>query len=118
MDGTERLDIALRIGRGLRLVTLRPHGSKDCHAVADWSRAEIGYTASVPQAAAFRVADWSRAEIGYTAVKSACRHRCVADWSRAEIGYTCRRLRTMLVLVADWSRAEIGYTRLVRRLAR
>ncbi len=143
----------LRIGRGQRLVTLVPSGGlspASCGSasgrdwltldvfreavilVADWPRAEIGYTIRRSVTARSPVADWPRAEIGYTLADRKRRINCW-DWPRAEIGYTMhgrrqpfalrigrgQRLVTLNLLmclteptplVADWPRAEIGYT--------
>ena len=100
--------------------------------VADWSQAEIGYTARSLAPCNLWVADWSQAEIGYTYNHEVAVIFHVADWSQAEIGYTCRELSSvhsvlrighrlrlvtldadlvgMYDVVADWSQAEIGYT--------
>ncbi len=83
---------SLRIGRGQRLVTLvgvTSTSTDSCGLAAgrDWLHSQRSHDSSVLQ-----VADWPRAEIGYTTVLG-LQSDSVADWPRAEIGYTAHGLR-------------------------
>ena len=59
--------LLLRIGCGLRSITLDNDVVRARFVVADWLRAEIDYTCGRLDGADRGVADWLRAEIDYTA---------------------------------------------------
>ena len=85
----------LRIALGPGLVTLRLR-LIDCRAVADCSRAGVGYTNARQPPHTRTVADCSRAGVGYTKQCGGQRITTVADCSRAGVGYTLPFVSTVL----------------------